>query len=123
MLIKVADIIVGKRHRKDMGDIAALARDMADIDLLEPIVVRPVGHGRYELVCGERRRRAAELNGQTHIQATVREFTDAEMVRAEFSENTHRKNFTPSEAVAIKRALEPLEKAAAKERQREGARR
>jgi hypothetical protein len=57
------------------------------------------------------------LNGQTHIQATVRQFTDAEMVRAEFSENTHRKDFTPSEAVAIMRALLPAEEAAAKERQ------
>jgi ParB family chromosome partitioning protein len=100
-----------------MGDIAALASHMADINLLEPIVVRPIGPDRYELVCGQRRLRAAKLNGQTHIQATVRQFTNAEMVRAEFSENTHCKDFTLSEAVAIKRALEPLEKATAKERQ------
>jgi N6-adenosine-specific RNA methylase IME4 len=69
------------------------------------------------LVCGERRLRAAKLNGQTHILATVRHFTDSEMVRAEFSENILHKPFTLSEAVAIKRALEPLEKEAAKERQ------
>jgi N6-adenosine-specific RNA methylase IME4/ParB-like chromosome segregation protein Spo0J len=117
VLVGISKIKIGKRHRKDMGDIAALASDLADINLLEPIVVRPIGPDCYELVCGERRLRAAKLNGQTNIQATVRHFTDAEMVRAEFSENTHRKDFTLSEAVAIKRALEPLEKAAAKERQ------
>jgi ParB family transcriptional regulator, chromosome partitioning protein len=60
------------------------------------------------------------MNGQTHIAATVRPLTDVEMVRAEFSENTHRKNFTLSEAVAVKRGLEPLEKVAAKERQQAG---
>jgi hypothetical protein len=51
------------------------------------------------------------------IQATVHQFTDAQMVPAQFSENIHRKNFTPSEALAAKRDLEPQEKAAAKERQ------
>jgi N6-adenosine-specific RNA methylase IME4 len=45
-----------------------------------------------------------------------------EIVAGEFAENTYRKDFTLSEAVAIKRAVEPLEKAAAKERQREGGR-
>jgi N6-adenosine-specific RNA methylase IME4 len=100
-----------------MGDISALAANLNELDVLQPIVVRPIGPDRYELVCGERRLRAAKLNGQTHILATVRHFTDSEMVRAEFSENIFHKPFTLSEAVAIKRALEPLEKAAAKERQ------
>jgi ParB-like chromosome segregation protein Spo0J len=118
--IAISEIVIGKRHRKDMGDIAELAADISTIDMLEPIVVRPIAGGRYELACGERRLRATQLNGQTHIAAIVRPLTDAEMVRAEFSENTHRKSFTLSEAVAIKRRLEPLEKAAAKERQQAG---
>jgi len=112
-------IRVGKRHRKAMGEGDALAANIAEIDLLQPVVVRPDGRGRYELACGAQRVAAAKLNGQTHIEATVRDLTDAEIVRAEFSENIHRKDFTLSEAVAIKRALEPLEKAAAKERQRQ----
>src|SRR5215467_10779281 len=87
-------IRIGKRHRKDMGDITSLAADIAEIDMLEPVVVRPDGRGRYELACGARRVAAAKLNGQTHIEATVRDLTDAEMVRAEFSENAHRKDFT-----------------------------
>jgi N6-adenosine-specific RNA methylase IME4/ParB-like chromosome segregation protein Spo0J len=112
-------IRVGKRHRKDMGDIAGLAASMADLDMLEPIVVRPAGRGRYELVCGARRLAGAKQFGQTKVPVIVRNLTDAEALKAEYAENTHRKDFTLSEAVAIKRALEPLERAAAKERQRQ----
>jgi ParB/RepB/Spo0J family partition protein len=108
----VDQIRVGKRHRKDMGDLAGLAGAMADIELPAPIFVRRDGL----LACGERRLRAAKLNGETHVLAAVGDLTDDEMVRVEFSENIHRKDFTLSEAVAIKRALEPLERAAAKKR-------
>jgi hypothetical protein len=45
----VADIIVGTRHRKDMGDIAGLAASLAELSLLHPIVVRPDG----VLIAGE----------------------------------------------------------------------
>src|SRR5260221_9087888 len=67
------------------------------------------------LIAGERRVRAAQELGWTEIPVTVVDL-DA-VVRGEFAENVTRKDFTLSEAVAIKRALEPLEKAAAKERQ------
>ena len=94
-----------------MGDIASLAASMAELGLLQSIVIRPDGR----LIAGERRRRAAKLLGWTTIPVLVVDL-DA-VVRGEFAENAHRKDFTLSEAVAIKRALEPLEKAAAKERQ------
>src|SRR5262249_40158356 len=74
-----------------------------------------------QLIAGARRLRAAESLGWTEIPVTVIDLDS--VVRGEFAENVHRKDFTLSEAVAIKRALEPLEKAAAKERQREGGRR
>jgi N6-adenosine-specific RNA methylase IME4/ParB-like chromosome segregation protein Spo0J len=107
---RIADIKVGERHRRDMGDIAGLAASMAELGLLQPIVVRPDG----KLIAGERRLRAAEQLGWTNIPVTV---VDLEaVVRGEFAENAVRKDFTLSEAVAIKRALEPLERAKAKER-------
>jgi hypothetical protein len=53
--------------------------------------------------------------GWTHISISVVDI-DA-IVRGEFAENAHRKDFTLSETVAIKRALEPIERAAAKQRQ------
>jgi ParB family chromosome partitioning protein len=78
--------------------------------------VRPNG----VLVAGERRLRAVKLLGWAEIPVNI---IDLEAVtRGEFAENAVRKDFTLSEGVAIKRALEPLEKITAKERQREGGR-
>jgi ParB-like nuclease family protein len=106
-------IRVGGRHRRDMGDIGSLAASMAELGLLHPIVTRPDG----ALIAGERRLRAAQQLGWKEIPATVIDLE--QIVRGEFAENTHRKDFTLSESVAIKRALEPAERVAAKERQGE----
>jgi ParB/RepB/Spo0J family partition protein len=108
--LPIADIRVGRRHRKDMGDIAELAASMAELGLLQAIGVRP----NNELIWDERRLRAAQQLGWTTIPVKVMDL-DA-VARGEFTENAQRKNFTLSEAVAIKRALETLEKAAAKAR-------
>ena len=97
-----------------MGDIEELAASIAELGLLQPIVVRPDG----KLIAGERRLRAAKLLGWTSIPVNVVDL-DA-VVRGEFAENAVRKDFTLSEAVAIKRALEPVERAKAKERQLAG---
>jgi N6-adenosine-specific RNA methylase IME4 len=68
-----------------------------------------------QLVAGQRRLKACEKIGWSEVPVRVVDI-DA-IVRGEFAENTHRKSFTLSEVVAIKRALEPIERAAAKERQ------
>jgi ParB family transcriptional regulator, chromosome partitioning protein len=110
-ILPVDKIQIGTRHRREMGDIASLAGSMAEPHgLLHPVVVRPDG----KLIAGERRLRAAQLLGWETIPVTVVDLD--EIARGEFAENAVRKDFTLSEAVAIKRALEPLEKAAAKER-------
>ena len=108
--MKLADIVIGERHRKDMGDIATLARSMDEIGLLHPVVVRPDS----TLIAGERRIRAAQMLGWKEIPSRVVDL-DA-VARGEHDENALRKDFTPSEAVAIGRALEPMEREAAKER-------
>src|SRR5262245_38185093 len=115
-MFPISGIVVGPRHRRDMGDLGLLAANMAELGLLHPIVVRPDG----TLIAGERRLRAAKLLGWAEIPATVVDLDH--IARGEFAENAIRKDFTLSEAVAIKRALEPVERAAAKERQREGGR-
>jgi N6-adenosine-specific RNA methylase IME4 len=99
-----------------MGDICALAANIADVGLLHPIVVTP----DMRLIAGERRVRACLSLGWTRIPARI--VALAEIVRGELSENAHRKDFLPSEIDAIRRAVEPLEKTAAKERMREGGR-
>jgi N6-adenosine-specific RNA methylase IME4 len=111
--LSIDQVRVGERHRKDMGDIAALAANIAEVGLLHPIVVTPDG----TLIAGERRLRAAELLGWTEIPITV---VDLEkIVLGEYAENAFRKQLTPTEAADIADAIEPIEEAAAKERQRE----
>jgi len=113
---RIDEIVIGERTRRDLGDIEGLAASINELGLLQPVVVRPDGR----LIAGERRLAAAKFIGWNEIPIRVIDL-DA-VVRGEFAENTCRKDFTLSEAVAIKRALEPVEKAAAKERQREAGR-
>jgi N6-adenosine-specific RNA methylase IME4/ParB-like chromosome segregation protein Spo0J len=108
--LPIDSIQIGERHRRDMGDLSGLAASMESLGLLQPIVVRPDG----TLIAGERRVRAAKQLGWTQIPVNVVDL-DA-VVRGEFAENAVRKDFTLSEAVAIKRALEPIERAAARVR-------
>jgi N6-adenosine-specific RNA methylase IME4 len=110
-------IKVGRRHRRDLGDIDALAKSISELGLLHPIVIDE----NNALVAGGRRLEAVQRLGWQDVRVTVVNIAD--IARGEFAENMDRKDFTLSEAVAIKRALEPLEKAAAQERQREGGRR
>ena len=112
--LDIAAIRVGERHRKDMGDIASLARNIAEIGLLHAIVVKPDGR----LIAGERRLQACRLLGWTSIPVRIVDL--GEIVRGELAENAERKDFLPSEIDAIRRALEPVERAAAKARMSEG---
>ena len=110
----IADIKVGQRHRRDMGDIDGLARSIDELGLLHPVVVTPDG----TLIAGERRLRAFQLLERDSIPVTVVDLD--KIARGEHAENAHRKDFTLSEAVAIKRAVEPLVKAEAKQRKVQG---
>lgn len=69
--IEVSSIEVGDRVRKDLGDIEELARNIKDIGLLNPITVREIGNGKYDLVAGERRLEACKVLGWERIRATV----------------------------------------------------
>jgi ParB/RepB/Spo0J family partition protein len=109
-------IKIGNRHRHDLGDVAALAASIAAVGLLHPVVIRPDG----TLIAGARRLKACRQLGWTELPVTVVNLD--EIVRGEFAENAHRKDFLPTEVDAIRRALEPVEKAAAKARMKEGGR-
>jgi N6-adenosine-specific RNA methylase IME4 len=112
--LPIADIRIGSRHRRDLGDIASLAATIAEVGLLHPIVVRPDG----TLIAGERRLRACQSLSWESVPVTIVDL--ANIVRGELAENAARKDFLPSEIDAIRRALEPQEREAAKSRQREG---
>jgi ParB family chromosome partitioning protein len=95
----VADIVVGTRHRKDLGDVDGLAASIAELGLLHPIVVTPDG----KLIAGERRLTACKQLGWTEVPITVVDLDD--IVRGELAENAIRKDFLPSEIEAIRRAF------------------
>jgi ParB family chromosome partitioning protein len=87
--------------------MAELVTSITEIGLLQPIVVRPVGEGRYELVMGERRWRAAGEAGLETIPTIVRETGDNDMLRDALLENLHRSQLNPlEEAAAYQQLLE-----------------
>ena len=112
----IAEIRIGKRHRRDLGDIGALAENIKSIGLLHPIVVTPTKY----LIAGARRLQACSRLGWKEIPVTIVDL--GEIVKGEFAENAHRKDLLPTEIDAIRRVLEPLEKAAAKKRMGDGGR-
>ncbi len=112
--MKVADVRVGARHRKDLGDVDALVRSIAEIGLLHPIVVTSDG----VLIAGQRRLEACRRLGWSEIPCRVVDLDN--ITRAESDENRVRKDFTPSESVAIAETLEARERELARQRQSVG---
>jgi len=95
-----ADIKIGDRFRKDLGNLERLKGNIRDFGLLHPITISKKG----ELAAGLRRLEACKLMGLQNIPVT---FVDtSEPWKYEITENHFRKNHTPSEMVAIKRFLE-----------------
>lgn len=113
--LPVDSIAVGRRIRQDAGDLASLADSIGRLGLLHPIVVAPTD----DLLAGWRRLEAVKLLGWTsvpvRVAVDVADLKDALAIESE--ENAQRKDFTPSEAVAMARTIEALEKPKAKERQ------
>jgi N6-adenosine-specific RNA methylase IME4/ParB-like chromosome segregation protein Spo0J len=104
-------IEIGFRYRRDLGDLRALAESIEEVGLLHPVVVTPEGR----LIAGQRRLAACRLLGWSDIPVTVVDLYQA--ARGEAHENFVRKDLLPSEIVALKRAIEPLERREARLRQ------
>ncbi len=85
--------------------LAELVASVQEIGLLQPVVVRSIADGSYELVMGERRWRAATQAGLTTIPAIVRETSDDAMLRDALVENLHRANLNPLEEAAAYQQL------------------
>ncbi len=91
----------------DPDELEGLATSLADIGMLQPLVVRPLGGGRYELVAGERRLRAAKLAGLTTVPVLIRHTDDADLLKQALVENIHRVQLNPlEEAAAYQQLLE-----------------
>ena len=105
-----SSIRIGARHRRDLGDIDALAASIADIGLLHPIVIAPNG----TLIAGQHRLAACQKLGWQKVPVTIVDLK--KIIRGEYAENQFRKNLTLEEKADIADAVEPLERAAAKQR-------
>src|SRR5690554_1404521 len=108
--IPVASIVPNpKQPRRDFDEdaLAELAASIREVGLLQPIVVRELDPGKYELVMGERRWRAAQRAERTTIPAIVRDTRDDELLRDALLENIHRVDLNPlEEAAAYQQLLE-----------------
>ncbi|MCW2295223.1 ParB family chromosome partitioning protein [Pseudomonas sp. BIGb0408] len=92
--------------RRDMDATALeeLAHSIKTHGVMQPIVVRPVGDGRYEIVAGERRWRATQQAGLDRIPALVRELPDEAAIAMALIENIQREDLNPiEEAMALQR--------------------
>src|SRR5579863_5524529 len=67
--------------------------------IVQPLVSRPLGDGRYELVCGERRWRAAKAAGLSEVPVIVRELSDQEAFEESLLENIDREDMAPIDEV------------------------
>lgn len=85
--------------------LAELVHSVKEVGLLQPVVVRSAGEGRYELIMGERRWRATQEAGLATIPAIVRETGDDAMLRDALLENLHRSQLNPLEEAAAYQQL------------------
>ena len=85
--------------RKNFSDdaITALADSIREHGMLQPILVRPLSSGSYQIVAGERRWRAARMLGLEEVPVTIRELSDVETMQIAIIENLQRENLNPIE--------------------------
>ncbi|MFG6444624.1 ParB/RepB/Spo0J family partition protein [Microbacterium sp. P06] len=95
------------RMNFDADDLAELVHSVREFGVLQPVVVRALGDGTYELIMGERRTRASREAGLATIPAVVRDTADENLLRDALLENLHRSQLNPlEEASAYQQLLE-----------------
>ncbi len=96
-LIPIEDIDPNPNQpRQTLGDLAELTASIREKGVLEPLLVRHVG-GRYQIIAGERRYRAALEVGISELPCVIRDSSDAETMEIALIENLQRKDLTPFE--------------------------
>lgn len=109
-LIKIESIEVNPHQPRidfDQKALDELAASIRTYGLIQPITVRPVTNGKYQLISGERRLRAAKIAGLTEIPAYVRTADDLQSLQMALVENVQRENLNAIEiAVSYQRLLD-----------------
>lgn len=93
------------RRRFDEEGLEELARSIREVGVLQPIVVRELGAGKYELIAGERRLRAAQRAGLKAVPAIVREAGEQASLEMALIENVQREDISPLECAQAFRRL------------------
>ncbi len=108
--IPVNSIEANESQPRTMFDeeaLVSLANSVREVGVLQPVLVRDLGNGRYQLIAGERRWRAAKRVGLPSIPAVVRSASEAERVEHALIENLHRQDLNPiEEASAYQQLIE-----------------
>jgi ParB family chromosome partitioning protein len=89
----------------DEDQLTELALSIKEVGLLQPPVVRSIGNGKYQLIMGERRFRAAKLAGLKSIPVIIRQTSDDQLLREALVENIHRSQLNPLEEEAAYQQL------------------
>ncbi len=109
-LDKIQRGIYQPRRDMDQDSLEELANSIRAQGVIQPIVVRPVDMGRYEIIAGERRWRAAQIAGLTEIPVTVRDVPDEAAIAMALIENIQREDLNPiEEAMALQRLMDEFE--------------
>jgi ParB family chromosome partitioning protein len=94
------------RTKMDESALQELAASIRKQGLMQPILVRPIGSNRYEIIAGERRWRAAKIAGLAEVPALVREVPDSSALAMALVENIQRENLNPlEEAGGVQRLI------------------
>ena len=108
--LKISEIEPNRSQpRKEFDEkaLTELAESIKEHGLIQPILVRPLIGGGYQIVAGERRYRACRMAGLTEVPVTIRELTDEETMELALIENLQRENLNPlEEALGYKSLME-----------------
>lgn len=98
------------RQTIEEGSLEELKASIKHLGVIQPVIVRPIAHGIYELVAGERRWRAAQAVGLQEVPAIVKALNDQETVEVSLIENLHREDLNPLEkARTFQRLIEEFD--------------
>lgn len=110
--LKIMDIEPNREQPRKLFEdsaLAELADSIAQHGVIQPLLVRPLVDGSYQLVAGERRWRAARMAGLTEVPVVIKELSDSETVELAMVENLQREDLNPlEEALGYKYMMEKL---------------
>jgi len=108
--LPIGDLQPGKyqpRTRMDPGSLEDLAASIKAQGLIQPISVRPVENGRFEIIAGERRWRASQIAGLTEVAVLIRDIPDDAALAMSLIENIQREDLNPlEEAAGLQRLID-----------------